>query len=88
MIMHGIFITATDGYRLSALFGTANGKRVGQIIISSATGIRKEFYINFSTYLIQNGYDVLLYDYRGKGVQHLKIYVHQKRICMNGVQRI
>lgn len=83
MMMREIFITATDGYRLSALFGTANGRRAGQIIISSATGIRKEFYINFSRYLVQNGYDVLLYDYRGIGgsapenLRSSKAYMHE-----------
>lgn len=65
--MQKIFITAADGYQLSALYATPVGESIGNIILSSATGIRKEFYINFAAYLIQNGYKVLLFDYRGIG---------------------
>ena len=60
-------ITAADGYKLSAIYGTPLGESRGNIILSSATGIKKEFYINFASFLIQNGYRVLLFDYRGIG---------------------
>jgi predicted alpha/beta hydrolase len=81
--MEKIIITATDGYELSALYASATDLCKGNIILSSATGIKKEFYINFSRYLIQNGYNVLLYDYRGIGgsaPQNLKAslsYMHE-----------
>ena len=65
--MKDIFIKAADGYRLSALFGTPVGESIGNIVISSATGIKKEFYLNFSKFLIQCEYNVLIYDYRGIG---------------------
>lgn len=65
--MQKVIITAADGYQLSALYATPVGESIGNIILSSATGIKKEFYINFSRYLVQNGYRVLLYDYRGIG---------------------
>jgi predicted alpha/beta hydrolase len=65
--MQNIIITAADGYQLSALYSTPVGKTTGAIILSSATGIKKEFYINFTRFLVQNGYNVLLYDYRGIG---------------------
>lgn len=65
--MENITIIAADGYGLSALYATPVGDSAGTILLSSATGIRKEFYINFSRFLIQNGYKVLLYDYRGIG---------------------
>jgi predicted alpha/beta hydrolase len=65
--MQKIIITAADGYRLSALYSTPVGKTTGTVILSSATGIKKEFYINFTRFLVQNGYNVLLYDYRGIG---------------------
>ncbi len=65
--MHKLTITAPDGYPLSALFGTPGKSNIGIIVISSATGIRKEFYINFARFLMDNGYSVLLYDYRGIG---------------------
>lgn len=65
--MEKIFINAADGYRLSALYFQPLGKSIGTIVISSATGIKKEFYINFSYFLLQRGYTVLLFDYRGIG---------------------
>jgi len=65
--MQKIIITAADGYQLSAIYATPVGKSIGNIILSSATGIKKEFYINFARFLVQNGYRVLLYDYRGIG---------------------
>jgi predicted alpha/beta hydrolase len=65
--MQNIVITAADGYQLSALYSTPAGKTTNAIILSSATGIKKEFYINFARFLVQNGYNVLLYDYRGIG---------------------
>ncbi|MBC7888095.1 MAG: alpha/beta fold hydrolase [Ferruginibacter sp.] len=81
--MQKIFINAADGYRLSALYGTPAGESTGTIILSSATGIKKEFYINFSKFLIHNGYNVLLYDYRGIGgsapgnLKTSKAYMHE-----------
>lgn len=65
--MQEFMISAADGYKLSALFGTPVGDSIGTIVVSSATGIKKEFYIHFARYLIQNGYNVLLFDYRGIG---------------------
>lgn len=65
--MQKITIIAADGYPLSALYVTPIGPTTGTIVISSATGIRKEFYINFSKFLEMQGYAVLLYDYRGIG---------------------
>ena len=63
--MKKIAIEAEDGYRLSALFGKPADTPGGTIIISAATGIKKEFYINFARFLTGHGYFVLLYDYRG-----------------------
>lgn len=65
--MKEIIITAADGYKLSALHATPSCKCSGSVILSSATGVKKEFYINFSHFLVQKGFNVLLYDYRGIG---------------------
>jgi predicted alpha/beta hydrolase len=81
--MKQLFITASDGYRLSALYATPVDGHLGTIIISSATGIKKEFYINFSQFLVKEGYNVLLYDYRGIGgsapadLRSLASYMHE-----------
>lgn len=65
--MKKIIITAEDGYQLSALLGQPAGDNAGTVILSSATGVKKEFYINFAKFLTLKKYTVLLYDYRGIG---------------------
>lgn len=81
--MQAITIEAADGYKLSALYRKPVGESIGNIILSSATGIKKEFYINFALFLVQNGYSVLLYDYRGIGqsapasLKKFKGYMHE-----------
>jgi len=65
--MEEITIQAVDGYVLSALYGAAANGEKGTAVISSATGVKKEFYINFGLFLIEQGYNVLLFDYRGIG---------------------
>lgn len=65
--MQQIVITAKDGYQLSALYATPVAESKGTVVLSSATSIRKEYYINFTQFLVQHGYRVLLYDYRGVG---------------------
>lgn len=39
----------------------------GAIMIAPATGIKRRFYNSFATYLSENGYGVLCFDYRGIG---------------------
>ena len=81
--MDKIFITASDGYRLSALYGTPDFKSIGTIVLSSATGVKKEFYTNFASFLVSEGYTVLLFDYRGIGgsapsdLRTMDAYMHE-----------
>ena len=81
--MKKITIFAPDGYPLSALLGKTCKADRGVIVISAATGVRKEFYLNFARFLIDNGYAVLLYDYRGIGesaaadIRTSPIYMHE-----------
>jgi len=81
--MDKITITAPDGYALSALFGHPKKNGRSTIVISAATGVRKEFYINFARFLMDNGYHVVLYDYRGIGesaaddIKTSAIYMHE-----------
>ena len=65
--MKKITIKASDGYPLAALIAKPIEESSQTIIISSATGVKKEFYKNFAQFLVHNGYNVLLYDYRGIG---------------------
>ncbi|RRA98846.1 alpha/beta hydrolase family protein [Larkinella rosea] len=81
--MEKIVITASDGYQLSALYAAPSTKSVGTIVISSATGVRKEFYLHFAFFLVGQGYTVLLYDYRGIGgsapddLRKMDAYMHE-----------
>ena len=65
--MKKITITASDGYQLGAMIAKPIDKSSQTVIISSGTGIKKEFYINFAQFLVNNSYNVLLFDYRGIG---------------------
>lgn len=59
-------IPARDGFILDAtLFEPEAPKACVQI--NPATGVKKEFYTNFATYLAEQGYAVLIFDYRGIG---------------------
>lgn len=65
--MQTISFTASDGYVLTGLWAVPVADNKGTIIINSATGVKKEYYLRFAQYLVQNSYQVLLYDYRGIG---------------------
>ena len=86
--MKKITVIAPDGFPLSALFGEPTRAARGIIVISAATGVRKEFYINFARFLIDNSYRVLLYDYRGIGESAEGTSRPLLFICMNGAPRI
>jgi predicted alpha/beta hydrolase len=65
--MEKMSFTAADGYVLKGLWIVPVAAHQGTIILNSATGVKKEYYVRFAQYLVQNGYRVLLYDYRGIG---------------------
>jgi predicted alpha/beta hydrolase len=65
--MKKITITASDGYVLGAMIAKPIEESSQTVIISSATGVKKEFYVHFAQFLVNNGYNVLLFDYRGIG---------------------
>jgi predicted alpha/beta hydrolase len=65
--MQDISFTAADGYILKGKWAVPVAAHKATVIINPATGVKKEFYLRFAQYLVQNGYRVLLYDYRGIG---------------------
>jgi predicted alpha/beta hydrolase len=65
--MEKIIIVAKDNYQLSAIQMKPVDSIAGYCIVNSATGIKKEYYLRFAQYLVQHGFAVLLYDYRGIG---------------------
>ncbi|MCI0750369.1 MAG: alpha/beta fold hydrolase [Flammeovirgaceae bacterium] len=60
-------IPSRDGFPLSAVLFEAKHAISGCIQINSATGVKKEIYSNFATYLSEAGYHVVIFDYRGIG---------------------
>jgi predicted alpha/beta hydrolase len=60
-------IVADDGYVISALVLIADSKVCGSVILSSATSIKKEYYLKFAEQLASQGFNVIIFDYRGIG---------------------
>lgn len=65
-------ITALDGQKLSGLLVEATPHAVarGALVINSAAGFPREFYLKFANYAAERGYHALVYDYRGLGASH------------------
>ncbi len=63
------YISCQDGYPLAAQFypTTQPHKKPLPILICPATGITKKFYHHFAVWLSEQGYDVLVFDFRGIG---------------------
>jgi predicted alpha/beta hydrolase len=58
-------IICADGYSLAATIFTPNTELKGAIFIGPATGIKRQFYANFASFLAENGYGVITFDNRG-----------------------
>src|SRR5690606_26098709 len=63
-----ISILCTDGYRLQGtFFGRQSDQGYLPVLLSPATGVLQSFYFKFCSWLSAQGYDVLVFDYRGIG---------------------
>ena len=61
-------ITCADQYTLSARYYAANSNaHTNPVLICPATGITKNFYHHFAYWLSEQGYAVLVFDFRGIG---------------------
>lgn len=60
-----IKITCQDGYQLAATQFTPAKTVKGAIFIGPATGIKRQFYSAFASFLAENGYGVITFDNRG-----------------------
>ena len=63
-------IACADGVRLRGHFFRAAPEVATQplpVLLSPATGVRQQFYWHFAGWLAQQGYAVLVFDYRGIG---------------------
>jgi predicted alpha/beta hydrolase len=65
--MESIKFKAADNYELAGIWITPVAEHQSTVIINAATGVKKEYYLKFTHHLVQNGYRVLVYDYRGIG---------------------
>lgn len=64
-----IQVTCKDGYTLAGvIYSPKNETDIkAAVMISPATGIKKEFYNSFATYLAEQGYGVIAFENRGIG---------------------
>ena len=62
-----IQVPAQDGFPLSATLFRPQDEPKGLVVLSSGTGIRRQYYRHLATYLAQQGFQTLSYDYRGIG---------------------
>ena len=58
-------VTASDGRRLAATLFSPAGKPQRAILINSATGVPRQYYRRFATWLAEHNHAVLTFDYRG-----------------------
>lgn len=66
MIIQDFTIKCPDNIELAATLYKPEALK-GAIMIAPATGIKKQFYTSFATYLVNNGYGVITFDNRGIG---------------------
>ncbi len=58
-----------DGLRLGGhLWRARRAEPVGSVIVNPATGVRASYYHRYARFLVEHGFDVLTYDYRGIGL--------------------
>lgn len=62
-----VTVACRDGYSLSAQLWEPAGTARGSVIVSSATGVLARYYARYATFLCEQGFRVLTYDYRGIG---------------------
>lgn len=60
-------VKCIDGQSIAITIHLPQKTPKGAILIAPATGIKRQFYANFATYLADNGYGVITFDNRGIG---------------------
>jgi predicted alpha/beta hydrolase len=68
-----IIFPAVDGYELHGHYwGHESNKSSGAVLINGATGLKCSYYSNYAQYLSSQGFNVLIFDYRGVGLSRRK----------------
>ena len=62
-----LIIESSQGHNLAATYFSPIGSVKGAVLIGPATGITRQFYKHFSSYLASAGYGVLTFDNYGIG---------------------
>lgn len=62
-----VTLVCRDGYPLAACCWAPPRPARGAVILSCATGVLARYYARYATFLCEQGYRVLTYDYRGIG---------------------
>lgn len=62
-----ISVKCSDQYSIAATLYYPEVPIKGAVMLAPATGIKRQFYANFSTFLAENGYGVITFDNRGIG---------------------
>ncbi|HAI76825.1 MAG TPA: hypothetical protein DCM08_11310 [Microscillaceae bacterium] len=65
--MQKIQVTTSDNYPLSATWFEPTQANAKVLLISSALGLKQQFYADFAQFFADYGYHVYTYDYRGIG---------------------
>ncbi|MCJ8345169.1 alpha/beta fold hydrolase [bacterium] len=60
-------IICSDGQTIAITIYNPKQTIKGAVFIAAATGIKRQFYANFASYLADNGYGVITFDYSGIG---------------------
>lgn len=62
-----ISVTAADGFKLAASLYEPPASNGRAVLINSAMAVKRRFYQKFASFLAQQDFTVLTYDYRGVG---------------------
>ena len=65
--MQPLVLTAEDGYPLAAHAFTPAGDPRATVLLPAAMGVRQDFYFPFASWLRDQGFEAITFDYRGVG---------------------
>lgn len=67
VLVQNTTIKARDGYALAATVFAPHSRPKGAVLVNSAAAVPRRIYHRFATYLAEQGFAALTYDYRGTG---------------------
>lgn len=67
VLVQNTTISARDGFALAATVFAPLSRPKGSVLVNSATAVPRKIYRGFASYLAEQGFAALTYDYRGTG---------------------